>query len=74
MLKQALLEEMSISAAASDFCEKQEEGLREKFQEIDRIAEYNQWKVLDAFQKSALRKCILKRPQDTGIRIRGAIH
>lgn len=54
MLKQALLEEMSISAAVADFCEKQEEGLREKFQEIDRIAEYNQWKVLDAFQKERI--------------------
>ena len=49
--KITLLEAMEISPAVSAFCEKQEASVRAKFAEIDEICEYNQWKVLDAFQK-----------------------
>ena len=49
--KITLLEAMKISPAVSAFCEKQEASVRAKFAEIDEICEYNQWKVLDAFQK-----------------------
>ena len=49
--KEALLEAMEISPAVAAFCQKQEASVRAKFDEIDEICEYNQWKVLDAFQK-----------------------
>ncbi len=51
MDKSALLKQMQIAPETAAFCEKQEPSLRAKFQEIDEIAEYNSWKVLDAFQK-----------------------
>ena len=49
--KRALLEAMNISPAVAAFCQKQEASVRAKFDEIEEICEYNQWKVLDAFQK-----------------------
>ena len=50
MTREEILTQMGISPEVFAFCEKQEEGLTEKFKEIDRIAEANQWKVLEAFQ------------------------
>ena len=50
MTREEILTQMGISPEVFAFCEKQEEGLTEKFREIDRIAEANQWKVLEAFQ------------------------
>ena len=49
--KETLLEAMEISPAVARFCQEQEASVRAKFDEIDRISEYNQWKVLDAFHK-----------------------
>ncbi len=51
MDKAALLKQMQIAPETAAFCEKQEPSLRAKFQELDEIAEYNSWKVLDAFQQ-----------------------
>lgn len=43
--------EAGISEKVYDFCSKMEEGLKERFEAIDRTAEYNQMKVLRAMQK-----------------------
>lgn len=43
--------EAGISEKVYDFCSKIEEGLKERFEAIDRTAEYNQMKVLRAMQK-----------------------
>lgn len=50
MAGREILSQMGISPEVAQFCEKQEKGLAEKFKEIDRISEVNQWKVLEAFQ------------------------
>lgn len=42
---------MGIDSRVSEFCLKAEEELRARFSEVDRIAEINQLKVLDAFRK-----------------------
>lgn len=54
--KAQLLGQMGISPEVASFCEKQEKGLRDKFDELDRIAEYNSWKVLDAFHKEQVQE------------------
>lgn len=54
MAKEELLKQMGISPEVAAFCEAQEAGLRDQFQKIDRIAEVNQWKVLEAFQKERI--------------------
>ncbi|MBR0410120.1 MAG: methionine gamma-lyase family protein [Eubacterium sp.] len=46
--------EMGISEPVFDFCAGIEKGLKERFEEIDRIAECNQMKVLSAMQKNRL--------------------
>lgn len=43
--------EAEISEKVYDFCSKIEAGLKERFEAIDRTAEYNQMKVLRAMQK-----------------------
>ena len=43
--------EAGISEKVYDFCSKIEAGLKERFEAIDRTAEYNQMKVLRAMQK-----------------------
>ena len=64
MDKSALLKQMQIAPETAAFCEKQEPSLRAKFQEIDEIAEYNSWKVLDAFQTQQVSaEDALVRPQ-----------
>ncbi|MBQ1312867.1 MAG: methionine gamma-lyase family protein, partial [Blautia sp.] len=47
-----MYEQLGISAEVYEFCRKIEEGLEGRFREIDRIAEYNQMKVLLAMQKN----------------------
>lgn len=42
---------MHLDSAVSDYCLEIEEGLKSRFEEIDRVAEYNQMKVLAAMQK-----------------------
>ena len=51
MLKQ-YYNNLGINEEVYQFCSDIEEKLRERFQEIDRIAEYNQLKVLTAMQKN----------------------
>lgn len=41
-----------ISAEVYDYCETVLDGLKDRFEGIDRIAEYNQLKVLNAFRKN----------------------
>lgn len=43
--------EAGIDKEVYDFCDKIQKGLKERFDEIDRMAEYNQMKVLRAMQK-----------------------
>lgn len=43
--------EAGIDKEVYDFCDKIKKGLKERFDEIDRMAEYNQMKVLRAMQK-----------------------
>ena len=43
--------EAGISEKVYDFCSEREAGLKERFEAIDRTAEYNQMKVLRAMQK-----------------------
>ena len=47
-----LYEEMGVSQAVYAYGEKSLDNLKERFAEIDRIAEYNQAKVLGAMQKN----------------------
>lgn len=49
-----MYETMGINKNVLDYCLRIEEGLQERFQNIDRIAEYNQLKVLHAMQKNKL--------------------
>lgn len=44
--------QMGISPKVLDICLKEEEGLAKRFEQIDKIAEYNQLKVLNAFRKN----------------------
>lgn len=49
MLKQ-IYKNMGIDEKVFDFCASVEEDLKDRFKEIDKIAEYNQLKVLKAMQ------------------------
>ena len=51
MSPEALLSNMGISPRVASFCDACEQEVKEKFKEIDRIAEINSWKVLDAFRE-----------------------
>lgn len=44
--------ELQLSDKVLEFCDKIEEDLAERFQDIDSVAEYNQMKVLSAMQKN----------------------
>ena len=50
-----ILKEEYLSAGITedvyDFCDKIQEGLKERFEQIDKVAEANQIKVLRAMQK-----------------------
>lgn len=50
----SMYESMGIDEKVLNFCQKIEEGLQERFQAIDRMAEYNQLKVLQAMQKNKI--------------------
>ncbi len=54
MLKDYILNEFNIDKNVLDFCLEAEKGVGHKFDEIDKNAEYNQYKVLKAMQKNAL--------------------
>ncbi len=47
-------QELGVDARVLDFCLKIEEGLADRFLAIDKIAEYNQMKVLKAMQNNRL--------------------
>ena len=53
MLKQ-YYKELGIDKEVYEFCTQIEKELRGRFQEIDRVTEYNQLKVLAAMQKNKL--------------------
>lgn len=46
--------DMGIEKRVVDYCQQMEQSLQERFQKIDRRAEYNQLKVLHAMQKNKL--------------------
>ncbi len=46
--------DMGIAPETFDMCSEIEEGLKERFDEIDKIAEYNQIKVISAMQQNRL--------------------
>lgn len=50
----AMYEKLGISKRVLDFGQKIEESLKERFQEVDRNAEYNQLKVISAMQENRL--------------------
>ena len=45
-----MFESLGIAAEIYDFCETELRTLKDRFQEIDDIAEYNQLKVIKAMQ------------------------
>ena len=47
-----LYEQLGISSQVYDFCHEIEESLKERFEQLDKTAEYNQMKVLLAMQKN----------------------
>ncbi len=47
-----LYEQLGISSQVYDFCHEIEESLKERFEQFDKTAEYNQMKVLLAMQKN----------------------
>lgn len=47
-----LYEQLGISSQVYDFCHGIEESLKERFEQFDKTAEYNQMKVLLAMQKN----------------------
>ena len=47
-----MYEELNISAPIYEFCTQVEQDLKARFEEIDRMAEFNQLKVLKAMQKN----------------------
>ncbi len=49
-----MYKELGISEKVFSFCKKTEDSLQERFTEIDRVAEYNQCKVIAAMQKNKL--------------------
>ena len=53
-LETFMLEKFGISKKVLDFCLEQEKAIASSFAEIDRITEYNQYKVLAAMQKNRL--------------------
>lgn len=50
MNEEELLSQMHVSPEVYRFCQAQEEGLRAEFAKLDKIGEYNTWKVVEAFQ------------------------
>lgn len=50
----SMYQNMGIDKTVFEYCQNAEAGLRERFQKIDGIAEYNQAKVLHAMQKHQL--------------------
>ena len=52
MKTENMFAEFGISREVSCFCETILEGLKDRFEQIDRVAEYNQYKVLDAMRKN----------------------
>ena len=53
MLKEYYVK-MGVSPEVCDYCGAVEEGLKDRFEEIDRTAQINQMKVLAAMQKNRL--------------------
>ncbi len=53
-LKEDLLLQMHISPEVAAFCESVEPSIAAKFKELDEIAEYNTWKVEEAFQQERI--------------------
>ena len=47
-----LYQEMGISPEVLSFSEEILAGLKDRFEELDKVAEYNQYKVLHAMQKN----------------------
>lgn len=50
----SMYESMGIDEKVLTYCQKIEKGLQERYQAIDRMAEYNQLKVLQAMQKNKI--------------------
>lgn len=54
MLNKLLLEEFKISQKVINFCAEAEKNVKDRFEEFDKISEYNQGKILAAMQKNKL--------------------
>ena len=54
MLREYIIKEFGIDEKVLDFCLESEKIIKPRFEEIDRIGELNQYKVLKAMQKNGL--------------------
>ncbi|MBQ6814384.1 MAG: methionine gamma-lyase family protein, partial [Lachnospiraceae bacterium] len=61
-----MYEKMGISKEVLDFSNKILEGLKERFERIDNVAEYNQMKVLHAMQKNQVSEMHLETSSGYG--------
>lgn len=59
MKTEAFYKELGISNSVYDFCSRISDGLKSRFEEIDRVSEYNQLKVLKAFQDCKISEACL---------------
>ena len=58
---------MGIDSKVYDFAQEIAESLEERFDEIDKVAEYNQLKVVHAMQNAEQVKHVFMHPADMGI-------
>ena len=66
--------EMGIRREVYDFGSQIEGTLKERFDAIDKVAEYNQLKVVHAMQKCKVNAGCFNTPVDTAMTIRDVTH
>ena len=64
-----MFKEMNISETVLNFCDEIEEELYDRFSQIDKIAQYNQLKVLKAMQDNRVSETHFSKQQDMDIMI-----
>lgn len=74
MDNRAMYEALSIKGEVYDFCEKELDGLSDRFREIDEIADFNQLKVIKAMQDAKLSERTSMVQQAMAMMISDGIH
>ena len=69
-----LYEQLGISSQVYDFCHEIEESLKERFEQFDKTAEYNQMKVIRAMQENRVSEGCFNYVSGYGIMILEGIH